>query len=451
MKSSMTRFVATVAVTATLATVIVVKLFGSPSASADPSPPAGGQKLELEPVKVAQAGSGSAQAEAPAAGSAAPAEAPAAGSGSAAPAAGSATGSAAPAAPAAGAGSGSAAPGGPVEMAWYDKLVNKPVEEHGNFWMPKSVNIVTDDSDFMFISVLALSTFFFFAIAAAVIYLVVKYRHRPGHKPEPSAAHNDALEITWTVIPTIICVFLFYYGWRAYIHIVTPPQKAVEINVLAQRWSWTFTHANGVQDSDLHIPVNTPVRLVMTSTDVLHSFYVPVLRTKQDIIPRRYTYAWFEATKPGTYRLNCAEYCGTNHSQMGITAPTPDYPLGRRAVVVVHDPGGYERYLADKAALSSNMEPDKLGAMLYEKKGCVACHSIDGSARVGPSFKADFGTQVPLAQGGEVKMDENYIRESLMSPQAKARPGFPPSMPSFEGQLKEKEIEGIIAFIKSLK
>ena len=336
-------------------------------------------------------------------------------------------------------------------MAWYDKLVNKPVVEYGNFWMPKSVNTVTDDSDFMFITVLALSTFFFVAIAGAVIYLTVKYRHRPGHKPEPSAAHNDALEITWTVIPTIICVFLFYYGWRAYIHIVTPPQKAIEINVLARQWSWNFTHSNGVEDSDLHVPVNVPVRLVMTSSDVLHSFYVPVLRTKQDIIPRRYTYVWFNATKPGTYRLNCAEYCGTNHSVMGITGPTPEYPDGRRAVVVVHDPGGYERYLADKAASSQNMEPDKLGAMLFEKKGCVACHTIDGSARVGPSFAHDFGTEVGLADGSKVKMDETYIRESLMSPQAKSRPGFPPSMPSFEGQLKEKEIEGIIAFIKSLK
>ena len=336
-------------------------------------------------------------------------------------------------------------------MAWYDKLVNKPVVEYGNFWMPKSVNTVTDDSDFMFITVLALSTFFFIAIAGAVIYLTVKYRHRPGHKAEPSVAHNDALEITWTVIPTIICVFLFYYGWRAYIHIVTPPQKAIEINVLARQWSWNFTHSNGVEDSDLHVPVNVPVRLVMTSQDVLHSFYVPVLRTKQDIIPRRYTYVWFNATKPGTYRLDCAEYCGTNHSQMGITGPTPDYPLGRRAVVVVHDPGGYERYLADKAASSQNMEPDKLGAMLYEKKGCVACHTIDGSARVGPSFAHDFGTEVPLSDGSKVKMDETYIRESILAPQAKARPGYPPSMPSFEGQLKEKEIEGLIAFLKSLK
>jgi cytochrome c oxidase subunit 2 len=330
---------------------------------------------------------------------------------------------------------------------WYDILVNKQVEDlkGGNFWMPKAVNLTADDSDLMYYAVLGLSIFFFFGIAGAIVYFVLKYRHRPGHKPEPSPAHNDALEITWTVIPTIICVFLFYYGWNTYVRVVTPPTKAVEINVLAWRWNWQFTHSNGVQDSDLHVPVNTPVRLVMTSKDVLHSFYAPVMRVKQDIIPRRYTYAWFFPTKPGTYRLTCAEYCGTNHSQMGITNE------GRRAVLVVHEPGGYERYLSDKAALSLTMNPVDLGKMLYEKKGCNACHTVDGSARVGPTFFHDFGTMVPLSDGTQVKMDENYIRESVMYPQAKARPGYPPSMPSFEGQLKDKEIEGIIAYIKSLK
>ena len=330
---------------------------------------------------------------------------------------------------------------------WYDILVNKQVDDlkGGNFWMPKAVNLTADDSDLMYYAVLGLSIFFFFAIAGAVVFLVVKYRHRPGRKPEPSPAHNDALEITWTVIPTIICVFLFYYGWTTYVRVVTPPTKAVEINVLAWRWNWQFTHSNGVQDSDLHVPVNTPVRLVMTSKDVLHSFYAPVMRVKQDIVPRRYTYAWFFPTKPGTYRLTCAEYCGTNHSQMGITND------GRRAVLVVHEPGGYERYLNDKAAESTNMPPVELGKMLYEKKGCNACHTVDGTARVGPSWKGVFGTMVPLTDGTQVKMDENYIRESVIYPQAKSRPGFPPSMPSFEGQLKEKEILGIIAYIKSLK
>ncbi len=355
---------------------------------------------------------------------------------------------------------GSAAPGSAVPPAaprgksWYEILADRPIDEAGNFWMPKAVNKAADDSDMMFYSVLALSIFFFFAIMIAVIYLVWKYRHRPGHKAEPSSAHNDALEITWTIIPTIICVFLFWYGWRSYIHVVTPPQKAVEINVIAWRWNWQFTHYNGVTDSDLHVPANTPVRLVMTSKDVLHAFYAPAMRVKQDVLPRRYSYVWFEATRPGTYRLTCAEYCGTAHAQMACLQEDKDTGAClRRAVVVVHAPGDYERYLNDAQAAQSNLPPVELGAKVIEKKGCVACHTIDGSARVGPSFKGIWGAPVTLQGGGTVPMDENYIRESLLSPQAKSRannPPYPPSMPSFEGQLKEKEIEGVIAFIKSL-
>jgi cytochrome c oxidase subunit II len=354
----------------------------------------------------------------------------------------------------AGTGAGSAAAPSSGGVAWYDKLANKDIgpDEEGTFWMPRSVNSAADESDIMFYSVLALSAFFFIAIAFAVVYLTIKYRHRPGHKPQPSAAHNDAMEITWTVIPTIITVFLFWYGWRSYINVVTPPQKAVEVDVLAWRWNWQFTHANGVTDSDLHVPVNTPVRLVMTSKDVLHAFYAPAMRVKQDIVPRRYTYSWFNATKPGTYRLTCAEYCGTSHAQMACLQT--DKHTGaclRRAVVVVHAPGDYERYLADKEAESSQLPPEELGKKLYEKKGCNACHTVDGTPRVGPSFYQQFGTTISLADGSKVPMDENYIRESLMSPQAKGRPGFPPSMPSFEGQLKEVEITGLIAYIKSLK
>jgi cytochrome c oxidase subunit II len=368
--------------------------------------------------------------------------------------AGSAAAQAGSAAPAAGGSSSApAAATPPGAKAWYEVLANRPIQEEGTFWMPKSVNVAADDSDMMFYAVLALSVFFFFGIAAAVVYFVIKYRHRPGHKPQPSAAHNDAMEITWTVIPTIITVFLFWYGWRSYIHVVTPPQKAVEINVLAWRWNWQFTHQNGVTDSDLHVPVNTPVRLVMTSKDVLHAFYAPAMRVKQDIIPRRYTYAWFQATKPGTYRLTCAEYCGTAHAQMACQQE--DKHTGaclRRAVVVVHQPGDYERYLADMEQNAFKGDPKDIGAKLFDKKGCNACHTIDGTARVGPTFKqpGTWGTEIDIA-GGKVKMDENYVRESMMSPQAKSRAGFPPSMPSFEGQLKEKEIEGLIAFIKSLK
>jgi len=437
-KRSPVRPIVTILLTAALSAVAVVSLFGLPSADAQPS-------TAPAPAETAQ------PTAAPEPGTAAPEAAqPADGAAEADPASAAPAADAAPAAPAAAAPAADAAaapaPAASGEIAWYDQLVNRPInDDEGTLWVPKAVNAAADGSDTMFITVLALSIFFFVAITIAVIYFTWKYRHRPGHKAEPSAGHNDVLEITWTVIPTIIVVFLFYYGWRSYVRIVTPPQKAVEVQVQAWRWAWGFTHANGVEDSDLHVPVNTPVRLVMTSRDVLHAFYVPAFRTKQDIVPRRYTYAWFQATKPGTYRLACAEYCGTDHSQMGRTQD------GRRAVVVVHEPGGYEKYLADKAAASSNMEPDKLGAMLFEKKGCVACHTTDGSPRVGPTLKGIFGKPAQMADGSTVTVDENYIRESLMYPQAKARPGFPPSMPSFDGQLKEKEIEGLIAFIKSLE
>jgi cytochrome c oxidase subunit 2 len=305
----------------------------------------------------------------------------------------------------------------------------------------------------MYYAVLALSAVFFFMITFAVVYLVVKYRHRPGHKAEPSPAHHDALEITWTVIPTIITVFLFYYGWRTYIKVVTPPTKAIEVQVTASKWNWRFVHQNGAEDSDLHVPVNQPVRLVMTSTDVLHAFYAPAMRVKQDIIPRRYTYAWFFPTKPGTYRLTCAEYCGTNHSQMACRQFNKETgACERRAVVVVHKSiEDYTKYL-DEMGGGKNMQPADLGKKLYEKKGCNSCHTIDGSPRIGPSFFHSWGKPHKMSDGSEVTMDEAYVRESVLAPSAKTVAGFPQgTMPSFEGQLKEREIEGIIAFIKSLK
>jgi cytochrome c oxidase subunit 2 len=430
---SFARYAITIGLTAVVTIAVSLAVFGSPG-SADAQP---------APGSAAPAPTGSAPTPTPApTGSAGSA-------GSAAPAGSGSAGSAAPA----------GAPAVPATPAipWYDELANRKIMEDGTYWMPKSVNAIADDSDRMFYATLALSAFFFFAIAGAVVYFVIKYRHRPGHKAEPSAAHNDALEITWTVIPTIITVFLFYYGWRTYVHVVTPPTKAVEIQVLAWRWNWQFTHQNGVEDADLHVPVNKPVRLVMTSKDVLHAFYAPVMRVKQDIIPRRYTYAWFFPTKPGTYRLTCAEYCGTDHSQMGRHADKKDakghiIERGRRAVVVVHKEGDYERYLAEKYdEQKGSTDPAEHGRKLYEKKGCISCHTIDGTIKIGPSFKGRWGGTVNT-NAGAVTFDENYVRESLMTPTAKYQAGFPVgTMPAFEGQLKERDIEGIIAWMKTLK
>jgi len=186
----------------------------------------------------------------------------------------------------------------------------------------------------------------------------------------------------------------------------------------------------------LNVPLDQPLKLTMTSTDVLHSFFVPVFRVKQDVVPRRFTYVHFWPTKPGVYRLYCTEYCGKDHSQM-------------KTKVVVHPSGEYEKFLAEAYDKQMSLSGAKLGESVYKKKGCEGCHALDGSVKLGPSFKGTFGTQVKLADGSTVPMDEAYIRSSILSPQGQARPGFPPSMPVIP--LSDKEIEGVIAFIQAQK
>jgi cytochrome c oxidase subunit 2 len=316
--------------------------------------------------------------------------------------------------------------------------------EGGNFWMPPATSTNTDSVDWLFYGILGLTIFCFVAITVVVVYFAWKYRHRPGHKAEPSASHNDALEITWTIIPSIIVVFIFVFGWRGFVDLFTPPKHGLEVQVLGQMWKWTFYYdAQGQQIGDdvLHVPVNQPVRVVMRSQDVLHSFFVPTFRVKQDVIPNRYTELWFQATKPGIYRMTCAEYCGQQHSTM-------------RTWVQVHEPGGYEQWLGKKVQELMQLrakDPAKYGEYLYTLKGCKNCHTIDGSPHTGPSFKGVFGREETMSDGSKITVDENYIRESLMTPQAKIVQGFPGSMPTFQGQLTDQEVDAIIAFLKSLK
>jgi cytochrome c oxidase subunit 2 len=327
---------------------------------------------------------------------------------------------------------------GPAEMTWYEKEAAKPYVYEGTYWLPPAVNKEAQGPDDLFIWVLGLSAFFFVAITVVVVYFVIKYRHKPGRKPEPSAAHNDVLEITWTVIPTIIVVILFVYGWRSYISMTSIPETRPENQIMAtaQKWNWSFRYYNGVEDNVLHVPVDQPVKITMTSTDVLHSFFAPVMRVKQDVVPRRFTYVWFWPTKVGVYRLYCTEYCGKDHSLM-------------KTKLVVHSAGNYERYLSEAFAKQMSLSGAPLGESVFKKKGCEGCHSLDGSVRLGPSFKATYGTDVKLADGSTVKMDDAYIRNSLLSPQGQSRPGFPPSMPVIP--LSDKEIEGVIEFIKAQK
>jgi cytochrome c oxidase subunit 2 len=331
----------------------------------------------------------------------------------------------------------------------------------GTVWLPRQASVAADNVDFWFDMVLWLSVICFFGITFAVVYFVWKYRARPGHKAQPSSHHNDVVETIWTVIPSLICVALFVGGWRGYVDLTTPPKHALEIHVTARKWSWEFTHPNGVTDSVLHVPADRSVRMIMKSEDVLHSFFVPAFRVKQDVLPRRYTNLWFKAEEPTVdpqqelrsnevndanrnlvrsqtgHRLYCAEYCGTDHSQM-------------KTRVVVHNPGGYDNYLAFKQEEADTMSPLERGQSVFESK-CFACHTLDGTTKVGPSFKGIWGETHTFQDGSTAVVDENYVRESIVDPKAKIRQGFPDSMTSFQGQISDKEILGVIEYIKSLK
>lgn len=329
-----------------------------------------------------------------------------------------------------------AAPAG--DVADYQALADSPHSTSGTFWMPEPASVTADGVDWIYYGLIGLSIFCFVGITFATVYFVMKYRAKSmDQKALPSHDHHDVLEITWTVIPSIIVVFLFLFGWREYIKMRTPPQSSIEVQAYGTQWNWLFTQPNGVKDNVLHVPVDKPVRLVMTSQKVLHSLYIPAFRIKQDVVPRRYTKEWFRATKPGVYRIYCAEFCGRDHSLM-------------KTKVVVHEPGGYERYLEAKKAEANTLPPAELGEQLYTSRGCLACHSTDGSPRVGPSFQGLFGSKSDTDKG-TFDVDESYLKESILQAGAKYRNGFPKSMPVFEGQLTDAEVTGLIEYIKTLK
>lgn len=332
---------------------------------------------------------------------------------------------------------GTADAGGPKLPAWIEEINGRPWDTGGNFWLPTPA-AKEAKSDRSFYVVLGLSAFFFIGILVVTVVLVIKYRARPGHKAQPSKSHNDAMEITWTVIPTLIVIPLFINGWNDYIEMSTRPAEPIQIKVTAKKWNWDFEYPNGLHLSDLHVPVDRPVELQMTSVDVLHSFWVPAFRNKADIVPRRYTYVYINPTRIGTYRLYCTEYCGKDHSLMKVKAH-------------VHDFATWERYLSETKAALMNMDPKDLGKVVFDSKGCAACHSIDGSAKVGPTWKGIWGENAKMADGSTVVVDNAYIKTAIEEPQKQSRPGYPPSMPTYAGQLSEAEINGVAAYIESLK
>ncbi|MGH7850118.1 MAG: cytochrome c oxidase subunit II [Thermodesulfobacteriota bacterium] len=310
-------------------------------------------------------------------------------------------------------------------------------------WIPEAASNLASKVDGVLLLITIMSLVFFILITVVLVYFAIKYRRKREDEETPYITGSEPLEIIWTVIPSILLIVLFVYGYVVFKDMRTPPKDAVEINVQGKQWLWTFDYYNGKKTiNELYVQYNRPVRLVMEAQDVLHSFFVPGFRVKQDLVPGRYTQLWFTPTKIGTFDIFCAEYCGTGHSAM----------LGK---VVVLSPEAYEIWekgvKVDEGVGVVSLPPAELGEKIYKEKGCNACHSLDGSKIVGPSFKGIFGHTVELQDGSTVDVDENYIRQSILEPQAQVVKGFAPVMPSFKGILSDEDVTALVAYIKTLK
>jgi cytochrome c oxidase subunit 2 len=313
------------------------------------------------------------------------------------------------------------------------------VQADSGFWMPVQGSTGAVVVDRIFSLVLWVSVFFFVLIVSLMVFFVLRYRRREGREEAtPSPRHNTVLELTWTAIPILIVIVIFIWGFRAFLDLNVPPANAYEVLVTGQKWKWLFTYPNGHVDEDLHVPVDTPVSLVMTSEDVIHGFYVPAFRLKRDVIPGRYVKLWFRAVKRGEYQIYCTQYCGTGHSDMW-------------AKVVVHEPGGFERWLEEAGNFLKTMSPAQAGEHLYRTRGCAQCHTLDGAASTGPSWKGLFGSKLPLQDGRVIIADENYLRTCIVNPTENVPAGFQPVMPTFKGRLTDQEITAIIGFMKTMR
>jgi len=308
-----------------------------------------------------------------------------------------------------------------------------------NLFLPNASSIKAEGVDDLFMFILWLNILFFLLIAVVTIGFCIQYKRRSVNQKTAHIEHSTALELTWTILPLILCMIVFFWGFNTYMQAAVAPDGAMEIQVTAKKWIWTFGYPDGsVAVGKLWVPVNKPVRVIMHSEDVLHAFYVPAFRVKADVLPNRYTETWFQATAVGDYIIPCTEYCGKGHSQM-------------KAFVKVVSQQDYEKFLEEGDPEEKGLPPEKLGASLYVNLGCSTCHSIDGSKGQGPSWKGIYSAQHKMVDGKQFAVDENYIRTSILQPQAMVVEGYQGIMPSYQGQIRERQLVALIAYIKSLK
>jgi cytochrome c oxidase subunit 2 len=299
--------------------------------------------------------------------------------------------------------------------------------------LPEQASTMAPRVDGLFWFITGVCAFFTVLIAILLITFAVRYRRRSEDFFPTPVVGSRQLELAWSIGPLILLLVMFVWGATIYLDVFRPPDDCLEIYVIGKQWMWQLQHPGGQREiNKLHIPVGRPVKLIMTSEDVLHDFYVPAFRVKMDAVPGRYTSTWFEATKTGTYHLYCALYCGTDHSRM----------IGE---VVVMEPSEYEHWLSERADLSLALQ----GRQLFQKLQCVTCHTGRAGDRA-PVLEGIYRKRVALEGGQSVLADESYLRESILYPAMKVRAGFRPIMPSFKGQVSEDDLIRLIAFLKGL-
>ena len=307
----------------------------------------------------------------------------------------------------------------------------------GAGFMPGQASSVAEGVDGVFRLIFWVSAAFFALIVVAVVLLVARYRARPSRPgPEPSPSHDLRLELAWTLVPLALVLVIFVAGTRTYLRMVEPEPGAspLRVQVTARRWSWWFDHPGGKGARELHLVAGRPAELVLASADVIHSLFVPAFRLKQDAVPGRLTRMVLTPTLAGTFPILCAEYCGTNHSRMG-------------ALAVVHaDQASFDAWAREGLGDASLAA---LGKRLFEERGCVGCHSVDGAPGVGPSVRHLWGKEERLEGGAVVRVDEAYLRESILQPAAKITAGFANLMPPIP--VDERELQALVAYIQSLR
>lgn len=303
--------------------------------------------------------------------------------------------------------------------------------------MERQFLTTTQAIDPVFMFILGSCLVLLIGITAAMVWFVIRYHRSRAPEPTSEATGSLWLEIVWTAFPTLLVLAMFYYGWSGYLALRQVPPGALEVAATARMWSWSFKYPGGKTSNKLYVPVGKPVRVTLESKDVIHGFYIPAFRVKRDVVPGMKNYAWFAAPRAGSYDLFCSQYCGTGHSQMITTIealPEAQFTAWLKAAPPAQ--GGTHPALA-----------------LFEKHGCLGCHSLDGSKKVGPSFKGLWGREAEVRTGGrehEVVVDEAYVRRSLFDPGADVVEGYPNVMPPFAGVLTEAEVATIVDYFKTM-